>query len=862
MKNTLYLITILAMSLLSCLDLSAQVDLGLAQSKKAADEYVKFNFEAARNHFLEAASFYERDSLVDNQISSLLVAADCEFRMSHFSEAEKILDTCSALSEKTDNIKTIADILKYKKELAEKKCDYALVEKIMSELFNLYDSTSDLKVKLDGFYVMANDAVRSHNYEFAKTCADKYVELTKLMPKDKQFGYYYMSCVLNHSVYRSCGDYDIALTWAKKRYELLVKYSSDIFDIALALFDMMWCYAELKDIDNLNQCLAKIEEYIESDMMSDNNRRICCTYLGMIFKRAGELQTALTYLHKAELYASGDKTQEYEVGLLIAGVLYQMGRNEDSLDYYSRMVDICASLYGNPSKEYVEVLSYLANIEAFCGKIDDGSKHFIQAVQMNREIIRSQWKYASKQSREQLWQELSLMNFQMAAYGIAAGHYCDEFTAASYDALLLSKGLMLATDKSMAQTIKTESDTNIMNLYSRILEIEKNLSEAAPDSRAELYTSLRAAEASLAEKCSAFVDYTSFMDVTYSDIRGSLSENEAVVDFTDFVSDAGIHKYLAFVIRKGVPYPELLRVFTQDQLDSLQVPLSRPDLLYASDNARTAYKIIWEPMEKKLEGCSTVFFVPSGNLHRIAVEALVRPDGERLGDKVDIVRLTSAREAVDYVSKMEKLRDAVLYGGVDYSESQYDDLPISGREVDIIGKLLQNRGADVKVYSGKTASISSFTSLDSNSPNVLHFATHGFSYDSIGDGEDQILASSKSMMRNGIVLADGKLAAGEIAGMDLSGTDIVILALCKSGNGEIAKEGIYGLQRAFKKAGAGKILMTLWNVDDSASQDFMTHFYRSLLKDGDVRSAFCGARSNVRKKYRSPYYWAGFVLLD
>ena len=79
---------------------------------------------------------------------------------------------------------------------------------------------------------------------------------------------------------------------------------------------------------------------------------------------------------------------------------------------------------------------------------------------------------------------------------------------------------MLATDKSMAQTIKTESDTNIMNLYSRILEIEKNLSEAAPDSRAELYTSLRAAEASLAEKCSAFVDYTSFMDVTSLFIDG------------------------------------------------------------------------------------------------------------------------------------------------------------------------------------------------------------------------------------------------------------------------------------------------------------------------------------------------------
>lgn len=835
--------------------------LGFAHFFIAADCNFKYDFEEARRHYLSSAEFYDQASSIDNQISSLLKAVGCELQMSHFSEAEKMLDVCAVLARKIDSPKRISDVLTLQRELAEKSCDYSAVERILSELFTLFESSSDVKIKLEGFRVLTNDAVNAHNYEFANFCADRYMRIVETLPEDKSFGSYYIACLLKFNISRYSGKNEDALIWALRKHKALTELSPDTFDVALALCDIMWCYADIKDYGNLHKYLSELTDYLESADISVNNRRVCCSTIGMICLRAGEHQKALSFLKEAEVYAAGDKQQEYEISMQIGAALFQAGLYEESHKYYARLLEVSGEIYGNPSREYAEALTHLANIEAFCGLIDDGSEHFIQAFRMNRDIIRSQWKYASGNSREKLWLEVSSMFFQMAAYSIDAGHSSDEFTAAAYDALLLSKGLMLATEKSFAKAVKNDPDPSVSELYSEIVEIQRRLSKGNPENSAELYAALRATESALAKKCSSFVDYTSFLDVSYPDVINSLSDNEAVVDFTDYVSSEGSHRYSAFVLRKGNPYPELLQVFTQGQLDSLSVPVSRPDILYRSDNSRSAYEIIWKPLEAMLKGCDTVYLVPSGKLHQIAVEALALPSGDLLGDVVNIVRLTSAREAIGYASNMEKPGKAVLYGGLDYSSSQYDSLPMSGREVKMVDELLKQKGAFVDVLSGQNGSTASFLSLDGHSSDILHLATHGYSSVSASNPRE-ILAQENSMMRFGIVLSDGELPAGEIAGMDLSSTGLVVMALCKSGSGEIVKEGVYGLQRAFKKAGARTLLMTLWNVDDSASKDFMESFYRSFLNDGNIRNAFCEARGDVRKKYRSPYYWAGFVLLD
>ncbi|MBL7878178.1 MAG: CHAT domain-containing protein, partial [Cyclobacteriaceae bacterium] len=72
--------------------------------------------------------------------------------------------------------------------------------------------------------------------------------------------------------------------------------------------------------------------------------------------------------------------------------------------------------------------------------------------------------------------------------------------------------------------------------------------------------------------------------------------------------------------------------------------------------------------------------------------------------------------------------------------------------------------------------------------------------------------------------------------------------------------GVYGLQRALRVAGAQNMIMSLWKVDDEATQKLMVDFYTRWIKTSDMRSAFRAAQKNLRKKYPNPYYWGAFIL--
>ena len=111
---------------------------------------------------------------------------------------------------------------------------------------------------------------------------------------------------------------------------------------------------------------------------------------------------------------------------------------------------------------------------------------------------------------------------------------------------------------------------------------------------------------------------------------------------------------------------------------------------------------------------------------------------------------------------------------------------------------------------------------------------------------------------------DGILTAEEIATLDLSNVNMVVLSACQTGLGDIdpGAEGVLGIQRAFKMAGVQSLLMSLWKVDDNATAYMMQEFYSGLLSGETKHDAFKTAQQKVRNKYPNPFYWAGFVLLD
>jgi len=210
-------------------------------------------------------------------------------------------------------------------------------------------------------------------------------------------------------------------------------------------------------------------------------------------------------------------------------------------------------------------------------------------------------------------------------------------------------------------------------------------------------------------------------------------------------------------------------------------------------------------------------------------------------------------------------------------------------EANNIQDQLKNNNIQTSLYISKEANEESFKTLSGqDSPEIIHLATHGFffpdpqhNYSGIEDNNVQSTVFQQSgnpLMRSGMILAggnnvwqgeqipkgveDGILTALEVSGMNLSNTNLVVLSACETGLGDIqGSEGVYGLQRAFKMAGVDYLIMSLWQVPDKETQEFMGIFYEQWLSTNDIRGAFKFAQDELKKKY-DPFYWAAFVLIE
>ena len=109
---------------------------------------------------------------------------------------------------------------------------------------------------------------------------------------------------------------------------------------------------------------------------------------------------------------------------------------------------------------------------------------------------------------------------------------------------------------------------------------------------------------------------------------------------------------------------------------------------------------------------------------------------------------------------------------------------------------------------------------------------------------------------------DGILTSYEISKIDLHNVDMVVLSACETGLGDNLFDGIFGLQRAFKKAGAKSILMSLWKIDDKTTSEYMSLFYNNLTSGLSKHESYKRTVAYMKNKYEDPYYWASFILLD
>lgn len=383
-------------------------------------------------------------------------------------------------------------------------------------------------------------------------------------------------------------------------------------------------------------------------------------------------------------------------------------------------------------------------------------------------------------------------------------------------------------------------------------------------------------------------------EVKYTDVAACLKANELAIEFISFIdiNDLTTEYYDALILSADRTV-QRVRIGTAADIRGM---LEKGYSLYSS----AKNNLIAKTFAGYINDGSKVYYSPCGLLAQINIEALLCDGGINMSEKYDMVRLSSTKELLRISrSQSNSLVKAAVFGGVNYAETsdtestsisrnedgiKWSFLPGSLQEAESITRIMNDNGISTNLYTGDMASEEKFVSQTVTASDILHVATHGFYFNDKDIDKLTYHSLNKeqlkynALLRAGLIFAGGQAAwdshdeeiggvllADEISRLDLESVDLISLSVCNSGKGEITYEGTEGLQSAFKSAGVGSMMLNLWTVDDTASQVFYSDFYTHLCQDKmSKREAFQASIKRLRNmnQYASPYYWAGYILID
>ncbi len=532
--------------------------------------------------------------------------------------------------------------------------------------------------------------------------------------------------------------------------------------------------------------------------------------------------------------------------------------------------------------------------------------------------------YLSESEKEMYYKTRSPDAEAFSSYSLMRKTTNPLITRHTYDNVLLNKGLMLKSSTAMRVAILSSNNPALLKQYDEWILLQKEISalystpvEMRDKDVTELESKANEIERSLVSSSQDFSDYRKGLQITWEDVRKSLKPDEAAIEFTNFRrrqkdgGDAII--YCALIVRSNSEYPEMIKLFNEDQLKEIINKSGANDIYSINNIYGTAikqddklYNLIWKPVEGYLKGVKKIYISPSGLLFKISFPAIGNGENVYLCDKYQIEVKGSTGNSVGQNFFSQRVTpSALVFGGIQYSQNTSDQqvwnyLEGTKREGDEVNSILKKGQVNVTYLTGNNAT-ETFFKQQAQKYNILHIATHGFffadpnevrfeekkqdvEYGQItfrgasgGFGVNSFVNNENPLMRSGLVLSgandvwvktekgdtdDGVLTAQEVTQIDMRKNDLVVLSACETGLGDIkGSEGVYGLQRALKMAGVKYVVMSLWQIPDKETVEFMGMFYSNLLKLKDIRDAFTVAQKEMRQKY-DPYFWGAFVLLE
>ena len=623
-----------------------------------------------------------------------------------------------------------------------------------------------------------------------------------------------------------------------------------------------------------------------------------CYRQNLDFKKSTEL-----YLEALNIIEDVEGVDNLDYASALQGISCNYSKQKNytkAIETQSKANEIVKNVIGTNNEEYLAGLSNIGLYYEESGDYENAAKYYLQYSEAITKRLKNDFLLLSKSERRHLLQDHKDVVF--GTIELALNMNNARANEDAYDLILLNKGSLLDTEKEIRNTLFTNinAKTKIEDLKSSMSLLDRMYTVPGNDEAIDsIQNHIEKEIQRLTSEIPDFRRYISVVDCSWKEIRDKLQENEAAIEFFSFfpISLEPVQPkiYVAAILRKEYESPKIVK------------------LCIASDigisNVAKLYDLIWKPVEEYVDGVDKLYFSACDTLNTLPLEALDM-EAKINSDNYVMCRLSSTRQLIkDYRNILP--HNAVLFGGLKYNihnngtnskegkkRSTIDDISSDTKnEIDSIASILQATNISCKKYEGLDGTEKAFKALSGNEVNILHISTHGYFYSIRRFYEDSIpipnIAKSglnmyqnkweeHSMSRTGLIFSgvsemmsdneesdgnDGYLSGLEIEKLYFKNLDLLVLSACETGLGDtFDSDGVLGLQRAFKLAGAQSIMMSLWEVDSEATILLMTEFYRHYLSGKSKQQALQAAKKYLRnykeKDFSSPKYWAAFVLLD
>ena len=862
------------------------------------------NVNGQIRHSNNLASLYRRQGLLRKALDTNLHALELATEINNLQQIPFIKSGIAVIYYQLGDFN---EALRYNKEVL-------ALEQELKKPYSLISCTSTMSAIYLGI----------GNYPLAMEYSLKSIKLIQDYGLDSTLSVYDLGNI--SIIYKDLGIYDLALEYGLRalKYSKLINSPEDIVK----------SYGQLGDLYLLTNDTTKALEYYRMGMEQATTLglplevAIALGSIGKVYIESENYTQACEKFTEAwnlfeEMGYSSRLSQEYGN---IAFAKLKLSLLDDALKHGT--LSLNSALEHGVPKDIIFSSYVLYQVLLKKQNPIAAIEHLTRLRQIVLQSIETSFFSLSETEREPYFS--SMQKYFDAYYDFGMTHHSTipELSDTMYNMVLNAKGLSLRSTTAMRLNIINSGDSSLIANYEVLIDLKKQIANdfnSGKDTKA-LEEKARELEKELIKQSGVFRGFDELVQTDWKKVQMQLKEGECAIEFLNFKSLIDTTNpviYAALLVTPTSEHPEVVKLCNEKDLEKILGVFQGNNLTFIekvygkkSDAKKELYETIWQPLEPYLENIKTVYYSPSGLLHKISFSSICKEQNVFLSDVYNFRQMGSTSNiTLKNETSFGNMENFLLMGGVNYNSDStqkeiWNYLPGSLTETEAINNYLLKKKFGVNYFNERNAREEIFKEKIVSS-SIVHIATHGFFFpdpeqlrsemnkQSVDENENQELKfrgdavstpkgttnyanwnfinNKNPLMRSGIVLAnandvwsrdanaegdDGVLTAQEVSTLDLRNTKLVVLSACETGLGDIkGSEGVFGLQRGFKMAGVKYIIMSLWQVPDKETSEFMILFYKNLIKEKDIPTAFNNTQKIMRKKY-DPYYWGAFVLIE